>query len=917
MVSIDLSLRSVRGICGDGQDRTGLHEPSSRELRDCRRFWQRWMSMPAGVVLRHGLSDHLSAVPPGGVAVVCAPAGSGKTFLLRSWAASTGERVAWISLPRGEEDAQRFWLTVVEEVRRALGDDGPVEPVSPAPAFAGEAVVTRLLGGLRALAEPLVLVIDDLHELRSQEALDLLELFLGHLPPAVRVVIATRDDARIPLHRLRLAGMVTELRADDLAFSADEARDLLEASGVELSPAGVALLSERTEGWAAGLRLAALSLAGHPDPERFVREFSGSERTVAGYLMAEVLQRQPADVRNLLLRTSVLDRVSGPLADHLTGASGSEAILQRLADANAFVTPLDAGRSWFRYHPLFADLLRLELRRTAPGTIAALHRAAAEWHEQHGDVVEAIRHAQDAGEWWLAGRLLADTWADLMLEGRPGAVRGLLARFRPGVPARDAQLALVAAGARIPDAALEDAGTYLAIAEEGAEDVPSEARPRFDVEVAAVKLALARRRADLPAVLEAADALETALRARPASDQALGSGLRANALMDLGIGEIWASRLPDAQRHLEEALVLMRRLDRRYLEVACLGHLALAKVLSGERMATALELADEALALAGEGGWIEDPVAATAHAVGASVLVSQGRLDEAESRIDRAERTVRPEGEPATELIVHHSRGQLRLAQGRYADALSAFRRADRVQARLAGAAPISIEPRLGAALAQARMGDTGAAQAVLAGIDAEQRNRVEVGAAAAAVAIAAEDFQAAADLLAPVLELAADGDPRWGTVAALLADAVAHDRLGEQRAAEASLERALDAAEPDGILLPFLFMQEHDLLERHPRHRSAHAKLLADILDRLRGGAPAAAGAVLYDDLSEAELRVMRYLPTNLKMSEIAAELFVSNNTVRTHVTHIYRKLGAHSRSEAVARARELGLLAPSSRAR
>ncbi|HEY6886254.1 MAG TPA: LuxR C-terminal-related transcriptional regulator [Solirubrobacter sp.] len=875
------------------------------------------MSMSAGVVIRQGLSDHLSAVPPGGVAVVCAPAGSGKTFLLRSWTAAIGERVAWVSLERGEEDAQRFWLSVVEEVRRAVGDDGPVEATSPAPAFAGEAVVTRLLGGLRALHEPLVLVVDDLQELRSQEALDLLELFLAHLPPTVRVVIATRDDARISVHRLRLAGMVTELRAADLAFSAQEARDLLEASGVELSPASVALLSERTEGWAAGLRLAALSLAGHPDPDRFVQEFSGSERTVAGYLMAEVLERQRAEVRDLLLRTSVLDRVSGPLADHLTEASGSEATLHRLADANAFVTPLDAERSWFRYHPLFADLLRLELRRTAPGLIAKLHGAAAEWHEQAGDIVEAIRHAQDAGDWSRASRLLADNWADLMIEGRPGAVRALLARFRPGLPARDAQLALVAAGARIPDAALEDASTYLAIAEEGTQDVAPEARPRFDVEVAAVKLALARRRADLPTVLEAADALEAALRAQPASHQALGSGLRANALMDLGISEIWSSRLQDAQRHLEEALVLVRRLDRRYLEVACLGHLALAKVLSGERMAVALELAEEALALAGQRGWIEDPVAATAHAVGASVLVWQGRLEEAEPRIDRAERTVRPEGEPATELIVHHSRGQLRLAQGRYDEALSAFRNADRVQARLAGVAPISIEPRLGAALAQARMGDTGAARAVLAGIDPQQRDRVEVAGAAAAVAIAEGDFQAAADLMAPVLEHLADDTPRWGTVAALLANAAAHDRLGEERAAEASLERALDAAEPDGILLPFLLMQDHDLLERHPRHRSAHAKLRADILDRLRGGvaSPGVEGA-LYDDLSQAELRVMRYLPTNLKTSEIAAELFVSNNTVRTHVTHIYRKLGAHSRSEAVARARELGLLAPSSRA-
>jgi LuxR family maltose regulon positive regulatory protein len=874
-------------------------------------------SMLAGVVPRHGLSDRLSAVPPGGVAVVCAPAGSGKTFLLRSWTAAGGDPVAWVSVDRGEQDAQRFWLAIVEAVRRAVGGDGPVEAVGSSPAFAGEAVVTRLLAGLRSLETPLVLVVDDLHELRSQEALDLLELFLAHLPPTVRVVLATRDDPRIGLHRLRLAGMVTELRAADLTFSAAEARDLLEASGVELSPEGVALLSERTEGWAAGLRLAALSLAGHPDPERFVREFSGSERTVAAYLMAEVLERQPSDARELLLRTSVLERVSGPLADHLTGTSGSEAILQNLADANAFVTALDAGRSWFRYHPLFADLLRLELRRVAPATIGSLHRAAAEWHEQHGDVVDAIRHAQQATDWPHATGLLAHSWADLMLDGRPGAVRALLAGFGPGAPARDAQLALVAAGARIPDAALDDAVNYLAMAEAGATGVPADRRPRFDVELAVVKLALARRRADLPTVLEAAAALEAALREQPAGQEALGSGLRANALMDLGITETWASRLPDAQRHLEEALVLVRRLERPYLEVACLGHLALAYVLSGRRMSTALELAEEAASLADVRGWTEDPVAATAYAVRASVLVWQGHFDEAEPELDRAERTVRPEGEPATELIVHHSRGQLRLAQNRLEEALSAFRKAGRVQARLADVAPISIEPRLGAALAQSRMGNTGAARAVLDGIDAQHRDRAEVGAVAAAIAMAEGDFQAAVDILVPVAEHTAEDDPRWGTVAALLLAAVALDRLGETREAELSLERALDAAEPDGIVLPFLLIQDEDLLHRHPRHRSTHATLLAEILDR-RAGKPAPAGAgALYDELSDAELRVMRYLPTNLKTGEIAAELFVSNNTVRTHVTHIYRKLAAHSRSEAVARARELGLLAPSSRSR
>ena len=276
------------------------------------------------LVARPGLADRLSATPPGGVALVCAPAGSGKTTLLRTWLRGSGQSGAWVSVERGEQDAQRFWVAVVDVVERAAGGDGPVERVGPSPTFAGEAVVTRLLAGLRSLDHPLVLVIDDLHELHSREALELLEVFIAHLPATTRLVLGTREDPGLGLHRLRVAGMLVELDGTDLAFSAEEGRALLAAGGVALSPESMALLSDRTEGWAAGLRLAVLSLAGHPDPDRFVREFSGSERTVAAYLMAEVLERQPPDVRQLLLRTSVLERVSGPLADRLSGSSGAE-----------------------------------------------------------------------------------------------------------------------------------------------------------------------------------------------------------------------------------------------------------------------------------------------------------------------------------------------------------------------------------------------------------------------------------------------------------------------------------------------------------------------------------------------------------------------------------------------------------------
>src|SRR6202043_2651834 len=239
-------------------------------------------------------------------------------------------------------------------------------------------------------------------------------------------------DLQLRLPQLRLAGELAEIRAADLRFSERETRELLHASGIALSEAGVTRLHLRTEGGAAGLRLAALSLAGHPDPECFVADFSGSDRTVAEYLVDEMLEHQPPGVQDLLLRTSLLDRVNAELADLLTGRPGSERILLELEDANAVVVSLDPERTWFRYHHLFADLLRLELRRTLAEHVPALHRRAAGWFAQHGHVVEAIRHTQAAGDWPGAARLLADHSFSLTLDGQAQTMRALLRAFPPG-----------------------------------------------------------------------------------------------------------------------------------------------------------------------------------------------------------------------------------------------------------------------------------------------------------------------------------------------------------------------------------------------------------------------------------------------------------------------------------------------------
>jgi LuxR family maltose regulon positive regulatory protein len=329
-------------------------------------------------------------------------------------------------------------------------------------------------------------------------------------PAGLRFVLASRHDLRLGLHRLRLEGELTEIRAASLRFSRDDARALIEAAGVRLSESALALLHERTEGWAAGLRLAALALTGHPDPERFAAEFCGSERTVAEYLLAEVLERQSEEVRRLLSRTSVLERVSGPLADLLTGGSGGERILQKLEQAGAFVVALDARRSWFRYHRLFADLLKLELRHTEPAELATLHGTAADWFAEHRLPEEAVRHARAAQDWERAGRLLADHWLDVTLNGQAATAHQLVTSFPADAVTANVELTSVAAAAELMDGSLEEGARYLALAAAGAASVPAPRRDHFRVTLAILRLYLARQGGDLQAVAEEVEQLQSA-----------------------------------------------------------------------------------------------------------------------------------------------------------------------------------------------------------------------------------------------------------------------------------------------------------------------------------------------------------------------------------------------------------------------
>ena len=733
----------------------------------------------------------------------------------------------------------------------------------------------------------------------------------------MRFVLVTRHDLRLGLHRLRLAGELTEIRADDLRFSRTEARTLLDAAGVVLSGSALDLLYDRTEGWVAGLRLAALSLAGHPDPERFAAEFGGSERTVAEYLLAEVLERQPEDARRLLLRTSILPRVNGELADLLTGDSGGERVLQQLEEAGAFVISLDARRSWFRYHQLFADLLQLELRGAEPARLPALHDAAAGWYAEHGYPVEAVRQAQAAQDWPLAARLLSDRWVGLGLAGLGGTAHELLARFPAGVIAADAELAARVAGVQLARGSMEEAERYLALATRKLESVPAGRAGRAQAVLAVVRMRLARQRGDLTAVAgEAQRLLAPAVSADPAEPE-LGGDLRALALIDLGIAEAWTARFDEANRHLDDGIALARRIGRPYLEVTGLAHLA--QLESWRSFQLGAERGLQAIELARQHGWADEPVAGLAYLALGVAMVTQGRLEEAERALGQAERTVRAEAEPAAGMRLSYGRGMLEFVSGRHDAALKAFRAAERLADSLV--TPHTLAPRLRSHLLQTlvRTGDTRRVEQALAGLDGPERDRGETRIAEASLRLAQDDPTAAAAVLAPVIDgsVVMPNAHLW-EVQAFLLQAIACDALGDASAARRALEQALDRAAPESLLFPFLYDPAPELLDRHRRHGTAHADLITEILNVLAGqkpGSPSAGPQRLREPLSHAEARVLRYLPTKLSAPEIADELYLSVNTVKTHMRHLYDKLGAHRRHEAVEQARALGLLAPSPR--
>jgi ATP/maltotriose-dependent transcriptional regulator MalT len=639
----------LRSVEGDPGDVTGSPGP---EL-----LWTKLVAPAprAGLLPRAGLQSLLEASLQAKLCLVDAPAGFGKTTLLAQWqAVAGGGRVAWVSLEESDNDPIRFWSYLVTALRTVEPQVGTValEALGGPSVELERVVVPSLVNDLATVGAPLVLVLDDYHVVVDATCHQSLGVFLDHLPAEVHVVLSTRLDPPLPLARMRARGELAELRVGELQFTDEEAAALLNGSmGLALAAEDLARLAQRTEGWAAGLVLAGLSLRGRPDPSGFVAAFSGGDRHVADYLLAEVLELQPEELRAFLLRTSVLDRLSGPLCDAVLETRGSGARLRELEASNLFVVSLDDHREWYRYHQLFADLLRLQLGVREPGLVAVLHRRAAAWHQAAGQIDEAIGHASAAGEFRLAGALIARHWASHWLGGQ----RATVARWLQGLPEAailaDPPVALIAAWSRgYGGGSKQETERWLAAAEDEGYGGP----PPDGMSSQAFGAALARATLIFDDVGRSAAAAYRALEL--AGDQPAENAWAGSAL---GQALYLSGRSAEARPLLGDLVSQVPASVQPYAVVTALAVLSL--LAADQDDPAAASLARGAVATAEAHGVSFEPLSGIVYLALGRALGRQGELAEAEVQLERALKLFEVDS-----MGLHHALALLVLASVRH-----------------------------------------------------------------------------------------------------------------------------------------------------------------------------------------------------------------------------------------------------------
>jgi LuxR family transcriptional regulator, maltose regulon positive regulatory protein len=869
-----------------------------------------------------------------GVVLVCTPAGYGKSTLLANWAEGSKWPVAWLSLDREDNDPVRFWRYVVAALDRVSGRvNEHVLPLLAGPSvLSGQGVVTALVNELAAVPDELALVLDDYHVIESRSVHDDMAFLLGHLPPQLHVVITSRSDPPLLLARLRAKGQLAELRADDLRFTREESSDFLrQVWELDLSPDAIGALETRTEGWAVGLQLAALSLRERPDPDAFLHAFTGTHRYVLDYLSEEVLDRQPEGVRAFLLETSILERLSGPLCDAVTGRSDGQDMLEGLERANLFLVPLDEERRWFRFHHLFGELLRVRLHRAEPARVADLHRRAAAWCEHHGLLGDAIRHASASGDAVWATRLV-EQHLNETLHRQEGALLERWLSQLPQAAVRSRPALCLAQGLMELFLGRLDSVQRLLEQAERAFDAgqgPWEfGAPSEGGMVAEVPAAIALLRAELAAAR--GDALGTARYATSAlaelAEEEGGPRLWARWL--LASGDWMGGRLADAEHAFAEMLAEGRAAADPYpLMTSCfmLGRVQRAR---GELRA-ALRTYREALRFATEGGRLLVYHAAEAHLGLAEVLYERDQLDEALKHATKSVelgRQVIGFQLPVLSLV---TLGWIRQAMGDRDGALEAMNEACQMHQ---GTEVVTLHhpapaERARLLLAQGRAGEAErwTQERGLTGEDeisyAGERDYLVL----AGVLLARPDPDRALRLLKRLDALAESQDRKESLIQIRAVRSLALQSAEDHRGAVAMLADALSLARPEGYIR--VFADEGPPMAAllrslvGARRRGSGASVAGATREHLirvvqafgsagQSEKAASASTALIEPLTSRELEILRFIAAGRRNREIAQELVVTLDTVKKHVSSILGKLGASSRTQAVGRARELGLI-------